>query len=318
MPVGPAPDLRRCFIDTYDQLRTLLLAAPAPGFLIAVADPSWNVIATHLPLDPEHSSHRVIGRHSNCDLRLRGDPSISLRHLLASAWVDPESGPTLRLLDLGGGVPLRLEDESLCVGLQADGSVVAGLQRHSLFCIFDDGQAWPQSADEAWDSLGERAARSREAQRRDGSFDREVRPRLRLIPSAAASGEQKLTATGTAVVRLTGTAALQELSPDDGSAVGFLRLPGNRFVRVTPADLTRGVLVGRYDRCELAEGFSDCKAVSRVHLCLALDPTGLWAIDLASSNGTWVDEKSIDALRLGRRARLTLATEDLVWELNSH
>ena len=318
MPVQSLVDLRRAFIATYGQLRPLLLAAPAPGFLIAAVAPSWQVNSTYLPLTPDESSHAVLGRHSNCALRLHGDPSLSLRHLLASAWVDPETGPTLRLLDLGGEVPLRLEDNSYCVGLQADGTVFAALRGHAIFCIFDDGEAWPQDAEEAWSSLGDRAARSREAQRRDGSFDREVRPQLRLIPSVRPSQEESLTATGTAVIRLTGTAGLQDIRPGDVEAVGFLRLPGDRFVRLTPEDLARGVVIGRYDRCEITDGFSNAKAVSRVHLCLALDPSGLWAIDLASSNGTWVEDRSIGALRLGRRLRLSLGTEDLVWELNAH
>jgi hypothetical protein len=195
---------------------------------------------------------------------------------------------------------------------------LVGLRDYCLFFLFDDGQAWPSDAQEAWDSLGNRVGRSREAQQRDGAWGHAVRPRLRLLspPPNSTDGCMSRTATGTLVVRLDGTAALRDLSPSGEGAIGFLRLPRDRFVRLTPADLTRGVLVGRYERCELTAGFSRNRTVSRVHLCLALDPTGLWAIDVASSNGTWEGEERVGALRLGEQTRLTLGTAELVWELN--
>jgi hypothetical protein len=311
-------DLKACFIESYDQLRPLLLAAQAPGFHAVAVSASWGVQTSYLPLEPSRSHHRIIGRHSDCHLRLVNDPAISLRHLLASAWMDEDGAPTLRLLDLGGEAPLRLEDGSLCTGLQADGSVLAGLRGYCLFFLFDDGQAWPHDAEAAWDSLGERVTASRAAQRRDGHWDRAVRSPLRLVspPPSNAEGCTSLTATGTLLVRLGSPAALRDLSPSSEGAIGFLRLPDDRFVRLTPADLTRGVLVGRYDRCELTHSFSHNKTVSRVHLCLVLDPTGLWAIDVASSNGTWEDSERVEATRLGERARLTLGTANLVWELH--
>jgi len=311
-------DLKRCFIESYAQLRPRLLAAQAPGFHLVAVGPSWGIKTSYLPLETGRSHHRIIGRHSDCHLQLPNDPVVSLRHLLVSAWMDEDVGPTLRLLDLGGEVPLRLEDGSLCTGLQADGSVLAGLRGYCLFFLFDDGQAWPHDAEAAWNSLGDRVTSSKAAQRRDGHWDRAVRPRLRLVspPPSNAEGCTSLTATGTLIVRIESTAALRDLSPSSEGAIGFLRLPDDRFVRLTPADLTRGVLVGRYDRCELTRSFLDNKTVSRVHLCLALDPTGLWAIDIGSTNGTWEDAERIEATRLGEHAHLMLGTADLVWELH--
>lgn len=309
-------DLQRCFLDSYSLLRPMLLAAPAPGFHLVAADPFGAILSTHLPIEAGRSHHHVIGRHSDCHLRLAHDPALSLRHLLVSAWLDEDGGPTLRLLDLGGEVPLRLEDGSRCTGLRADGSVLIGLGSYCLFFLYDDGQAWPTDPQEAWDSLGDRATAKRRSEQRDGNWAALVRPRLRVVAPPGNEESTGLSATGTVLVRLEGTASLRDLSSSGEGAIGFLRLPQDRFVRLTPADLTRGVLVGRYDRCELTQGFDEDRTVSRVHLCLACDPTGLWAIDIASRNGTWDGEERVAALRLGQRADLSLGNAALVWEMN--
>ena len=65
------------------------------------------------------------------------------------------------------------------------------------------------------------------------------------------------------------------------------------------ADLERGVLVGRYERCQL--GASDDK-MSRVHLLIIRDGQLTWAIDTASTNGTKVSGEPV------RRAPLTEGT----------
>ncbi len=311
-------DLQRCLLDSYGALRPMLLAAPAPTFHLVSVDPSGAVSSTHLPVEAGRSHHRVIGRHSDCHLRLAYDPALSLRHLLASAWLEEDGSPTLRLLNLGGEVPLRLEDGSLCTGLRANGSALAGLRGYCLFFLYDDGRAWPNDPQEAWDTLGDRATAKPRSEQRDGQWAAPIRPRLRLVAPCSSGDEElsSLSATGTVLVRLKGTAALRDLSPSGEDAIGFLRLPRDRFVQITPADLTRGVLVGRYRRCELTRGFADNMVVSRVHLCLACDPTGLWAIDLASSNGSWDGEERITSLRLGQRADLILGNAPLVWEMN--
>ena len=311
------PDLRRQFIYLYPRLRPLLIASDPPGFLLACVAPDGTLSWAMLPINLGQSSHRTVGRHSDCDLRLSGNPTLSLRHLLVSAWLEDGFRPKLRILDLGGGVPLRLEDDSLCAGLQADGTILASLGHHSLLFVFDDGDRWPKDPEEAWERLGSRDARVRDIEGRDGAFERTVRPQIRLLPNPKIQSGSSVTATGTEVVHLDRTAELADLPADGSEAIGFLRLPGDRFVRLTPADLSRGVLIGRYDRCELGRScFSDSPTVSRVHLCLALDPTGLWAIDTSSTNGTWVDDEQIKAIRIGERAQLLLGTEVLGWQLH--
>ena len=311
------PDLRRQFIHHYPRLRPLLIASEPPGFLLVCIDPDGSLSWTMLPIHLGQSAHRTVGRHSDCDLRLTGNPMLSLRHLLVSAWIEDDYRPKLRVLDLGGEIPLRLEDKSHCAGFEADGTILASLEHHSLFFLFDDGDRWPKDPYEAWERLGSRQAGARDLEGRDGAFERTVRPQIRLLSEPQRQNSPSVTATGTVVVHLDRAADLTDLPPDSSEAIGFLRLPGDRFVRLTPADLSRGVLVGRYDRCELGPNrFSDSPTVSRVHLCLALDPTGLWAIDTSSTNGTWCDGEQITAMRMGEQTELVLGNETIVWELH--
>jgi pSer/pThr/pTyr-binding forkhead associated (FHA) protein len=49
-----------------------------------------------------------------------------------------------------------------------------------------------------------------------------------------------------------------------------------------------------------------CNAVSRVHLCLLLDEQGLWAIDVASTNGSFTEGKKFQSLPLFNATQITL------------
>ena len=73
---------------------------------------------------------------------------------------------------------------------------------------------------------------------------------------------------------------------------------------VHAADLERGLLIGRYERC--AFGAED-ERLSRVHLLLLRDGEQIWAIDTASSNGTTAGGAALRQLRLGPSAELDLA-----------
>jgi hypothetical protein len=69
-------------------------------------------------------------------------------------------------------------------------------------------------------------------------------------------------------------------------------------------DLERGVLIGRYMRCQLG---SDADCMSRIHLFVVADGDEVWAVDTASTNGTRYLGNHVAAAGLGERAVLTLA-----------
>jgi hypothetical protein len=310
-------NLRARFLRVYPRLRAILRRAAAPSFLLACEGPWGGVDHTTLPLCDQDSSHRVLGRHTACDVFLGKDPSLSLRHLLASAWLDAEGTPQLRVLDLGGEVKMRLHNGTQSAGFRTDGPCVASLGASALFLLLVDGREWPDDPHEAWDLLAAREVLEQHESRNDTEFIRTVRPRLRLVrpaPEAILSGSDD---NSTLIVQLAAPSELLELPPDSPGAIGYLTLPGDRFVRLSPSDLARGVLVGRYERCELGGAlFSDANTVSRVHLCLALDPTGLWAIDTCSTNGTWHEGNPIQAIKVGASATFTLGGQPLTWQLH--
>ena len=80
-------------------------------------------------------------------------------------------------------------------------------------------------------------------------------------------------------------------------------LAGVRLDEPPSEDLERGVLIGRYERCQLA-GASG--SLSRVHLVLLLDGGDVWAVDTASLNGTIVEGQRISAIQLDRELELRL------------
>jgi hypothetical protein len=91
-----------------------------------------------------------------------------------------------------------------------------------------------------------------------------------------------------------------------GDALGTILLSAENTQiahRVSHEDLERGVLIGRYERCQLAGAAG---SLSRVHLVLLLDGGDIWAVDTASLNGTIVEGQRISAIQLDREVELKL------------
>jgi len=71
------------------------------------------------------------------------------------------------------------------------------------------------------------------------------------------------------------------------------------------------VLVGRYLRCATSIiGDGSQATVSRVHLLVILLDGALYAVDTASSNGTFVGEEPVRIVRLGPDVALTLGAAE--------
>jgi hypothetical protein len=81
----------------------------------------------------ERDEFAVFGRHTFCDARLEGDPTVSLRHVLATAALLDDGAIRLRLLDLQTPLPFGLPDDprprrSIVVG----GPIIVRLGRHCV------------------------------------------------------------------------------------------------------------------------------------------------------------------------------------------
>ena len=307
---------RAAFLRGWPRIRPALTSFGKRGFLVVAQ--RWRgggdgeePLCLELPLEVEQSVHCVIGRHTRADLVLRGDASVSLRHLLLTAWLDG-ARPALRVLDTGTGARFKTEYGATVAAMRADGTCFLSVGTWNLMAIYSEADTeWPEDGETAWQRLP-----LREAVDANEQWDRPPL-RARAYPQLRPATETGHATSSTQIIHLADPEHLAMLPPDSPLAVGALFLPGRRSVRLSVQALTRGVLIGRYDRCGVDQDLlqSD-ESISRIHLCLVQDPTGLWAVDMASTNGSRVDGERFRALRLDREASLTLArTTRLRWEM---
>ena len=280
----PAPDAADAFRTAHPHIVAL---APGQGSQLAVFAVDGLGQVTHTLVAPDR--FLVLGRHTRCPLRL-DDPAISLRHLVAHWTRDPS--PTIRLWDLRTGQPFVTEDATPTSAVVADGVLLASIGRYTLIFV-PPGLLAEGDAATAWAALPERRfATARVARGR--------------TPSSAG------TVTHTLPPVVFGSDAACA-SPDAPAAEGKLVLEGpeGRIERrVTAEQLDRGLLFGRYGRCELS---SEADAgLSRVHLLVVRVDDRIWAIDTASTNGTRHNGVPITASALGGQASLLLARRCIV------
>ena len=246
-----------------------------------------------LRADPRHLPGGVIGRHAAADLFLDA-PTLALRHHLLLLEPLPlraalRGEVRFRLLDLETGRPPRDEEGRAVASLTAEGPVFLTCDGFALLAfVTGDPTDWPERAADAWDIQPERIFVDERLA--EGSAPR----RLPRASSAFASRR------ATSVVRLL-EGPRHLAAPGAGDlAAGSLQLAtphGRLDLPVAAGALRRGLLVGRYERCHNhpASPLLDDR-VSRVHLLL-LDVAGHpVAIDLASSNGTFLLDPATSAL----------------------
>jgi hypothetical protein len=287
----PFPEV---FAAVFPRLSELHASFPRDG-LLAVA--VWNGQCAeylHIALDGE-PEFAVVGRHDRCDLSLGQDPGLSLRHSLMG--VRSAGGEMrVRLLDLQSGSGFHTEDGRRCEALSADGPMFVRAGGYHLFLLPTGGlwpMVWASNADDTWKTIPARVYR-----------DCRVPARGAVAPSDWPQRPQPSGRTViTQIVHPPGL--LRPFRPPAGARgarVADLELSaptGFERFSVHEAELTQGLLVGRYDRCQV--GSRDDK-MSRVHLLVIRDGDEVWAVDTASTNGTTAHGEPV------RRARLTDGT----------
>jgi hypothetical protein len=306
--VRPPALFAAVFARVFPELAVLHAGFRSDGVLIAAV---WNGVALgeylHIPLagDPEFA---VIGRHDRCDLSLGRDPALSLRHLILVARARGTE-VRLRLLDLQTGGGFFTEDGRRCEALAADGPMFVRAGAYHLF-LMPTGGLWPLAfgshAGDAWEMIPERVYRDCRVPARG------IAPGLALLSDPPRSRRTVITQ----IVHPPGL--LRRFSPAAGARgawVANVELgAGGRNERfaVHEAEIERGLLVGRYERCQV-ETHDD--KISRVHLLVIRDGSEVWAVDTASSNGTTADGHQVRRVKLDGETRLTLAQEvSLRWD----
>ena len=149
--------------------------------------------------------------------------------------------------------------------------------------------------------------------------------RAGLAKVSTAAGERAVrgrsAARRTIVQRIDGPArATRSLIGEDEPGLGMLRIhseQGRSKIVVGARAVSAGVLFGRYERCDndgvtaLSNG-----RISRVHVLLLALGADVYAIDVASTNGTWVGgkEQRVVPLRYGCHLVLGEGLATLEWQ----
>lgn len=309
-PLLPLPrervDIETAFRLVAEQLPAVRPVTPENCWVLAaVSVVSGNVCLVQVGSSGGLPVDVVVGRHSGCDLILGEDPSVALRHALVRFSSREQFGMRVRILELDSSLGLRDERGAPVKGLVADGSTYLRIGRYHLFAspltAFEGEQAdYPPRRVHGACFLDIQPIPRRPLR---------LRPRLRLVGVGHTSE--------TRFWQIEGRICSTTLAEHGDDAIGSIILVGPErdvCARLTTNDLRRGVLVGRYERCQVALGEAfGCLEVSRVHLCLLLDEDGLWAIDLASTNGTTVDGQQGRTAMLGRTADIRLGAVQLRW-----
>jgi hypothetical protein len=299
-------DAHAAFIAAYDRLSGLAGIARRPAVLVAAVDHQARVVEAVI-VEAGHSL--VIGRHTECGLRLKAD-TIALRQLVAHMEpVSSSAAPVIRLWDLHTDHPFHTEDGQPNAAVIATGTLYASVGEYALLFIPTLGPAktpWPANAEEAWKALPPRefidrrtpkAASPGHSPRRrpDGRpYETDISRVRELHDRSSISRVGPLLMLG------------EDVAPE--KALGVLVL--ERDLKVSKHYLTRehldqGVLLGRYDRCGIQ--MAKLEGISRVHLLLVLSGEQVLAVDTASTNGTHHGAKKIETATLEDRASLQLA-----------
>ena len=291
---------RMAFFEAFEALQPYLRAGDAEVAVVSV-DPAGLVHLVTL----QDGESLTVGRHTACSLQLKAE-SAPLRHLVALATRDPANGQaTVRLWDLNTQQPFLLEDGRVASAVVAHGLLYASVGDMVLLFVplqRPGGQPWPRTAEEAWLAMPKREIVDVQAVEPE-------RP-ARLVEDDGRSWHSQ--------VRMVRPLLLLEDQERPEEAWGELRLrtkSASTPCLLSASRLSRGVLLGRYKRCQFA---LDDENISRVHLLLVRIGGEVWALDTASTNGLTLDGEEVHAVRLRDGDVLTLTSGvELQWRRRS-
>lgn len=245
----------------------------------------------------------MIGRHDRTDLYLASDPGLSLRHLalLIEPITSYDGDVRYRVVDLR--TPTAFEDEEgrRLESIVAEGPVFVRCGQYVLFFLTTgDGNTWPEDWETAWRCIPERVY----LQENQAEPDRWQRPR------AGADASNKHRRITFVTLAAGPVAALDPVMSHNDVAVARLELAsGHKRAQVVLGHkaLEQGVILGCYPRCDAAHVLAN-EGISRVHLLFVRVADRVWAIDTASTNGTFVRDtgRSARAHPLGPGTELVL------------
>lgn len=306
--LAPPPSFEEAFVRHYGAILDFLVRYDQPGVL-AIGIDARGLQGTLWLRGDDSLRTGIVGRHDKCGLFLPDDDAVSLRHVAVLV-----RDRRVRVLDLRTAHGFEDESGRRLRGVVADGPLLLTIARTRLFLLpTGRGAKWPMDGQEAWRALPPRTfADARPAEERGAVAS--LTQLIRLARPRPA-GENQVTVTALrgamggedlATLAAPGDEITAHLSLTDGSA--------RATISIGRTATTRGVLIGRYDRCDVPF-MSSHDRISRVHALLVREGDDVYAIDCASMNGTEVDGHAISSRPLGHRAAIRLAgIIDATWE----
>jgi hypothetical protein len=315
LAAGRPPDtsFQQLFRAHYPAVRRLLDGRAEPGLALLIVGPSGAEASGWFAAKETVVNPLILGRHSSADVFLPSDPRISLRHLAVVLHRRHGSPVAFRVLDLRTPLAFGDEDGSRLEAVEASGPLLlwCGSLGLLLFPTGGGTPTWPEDADAAWSQVPERRYLEKAPASAERGPAAEVKARPLHPPEPAA--------TTTTLVSTFAGPVFPSLDPDESDPPrGELRVDsasGGAAVRIGAKAAHRGVLLGRYGRCDTAglPVLTD-SGLSRVHLLVLELDGALYAIDTASKNGSWCGGERMRATRILPGLRISLAgTATVEW-----
>ncbi|MEC7984358.1 MAG: FHA domain-containing protein [Myxococcota bacterium] len=280
------------FKENYSEIRRFCSSFDQQGLAIIIVDDRSIVAKACMAAYPNRINSMILGRHGMCEVYL-SDPSLSLRHLSILLYPKTGSGIRFRLIDLRSLRGFSDEKGTPLSALEASGALFVQYGSYSMFLIpTGDNSLWKNSAELAWQNFPKRVYFRDPYQfhAQQESDDREVTAAVSL------AGPQRVRRDRFGMKMVFG-----ELSVfSEGRTC---KIP------ISKKELEQGILLGRYDRCDGAEyNIIHANYISRVHLLIIQIANTLYAIDAASSNGTFENDQKVRVTELNQDKTLVLGS----------
>jgi hypothetical protein len=298
-------DARDTFLKRYPAIQKALKQHRHTGLLLLAFGASTEPLAqAWYKLSSDKMGAIVVGRHQKCAFALPEEQSeISLRHLVVLTRALPHDAVRLRLLDLHTSLGFIDEQGRHLRAATSDGTLFIRLGDVTLMLIVTNAE------DPVLDFAAEAYARVPERrffeEQEGAAYD--TAPRY-----VGTSRRQVLRATTSVFAQAGPVAAAAELCDPDEEVLGTLEVAAAGGVAkraVGARALARGILVGRYARCEVGASAIDHSHLSRVHMLIIRVGGELLAVDVASSNGTLLNGKPIEVAPLRDGDQFNLGDE---------
>lgn len=227
----------------------------------------------------------VVGRHTQCGVVLADDPFVALRHVLVRSIALPAGGVALRVLDLHTGLGFVLPDGSRHTSIFAEGPIAIAVGEYALVALpteSKDDELPGEMPDPVIDTTSAAREQLEALAAAMSPYRANARPANRtshitLMPSPVMVGEPL-------------PPSLDRLATGGRYAITLSRSDRSATVSVSEHDLARGVVIGRSEKChaERLRLITD-ENTSRVHVLVLREGPVVYAYDLASTQGTYVE-----------------------------